>query len=99
MAALAHHGMSYAEQKDAIDDDPAHVWLSTAGGKEGLAGGMRQSFIADYVPVEDAVVADEQALINEQFAASLSVTDSTSKPTSKLIRRKTIPARSWLFFI
>ena len=66
--------MSYAEQKDAIDDDPAHVWLSTAGGKEGLAGGMRQSFIADYVPVEDAVVADEQALINEQFAASLSVT-------------------------
>lgn len=74
MAALAHHGMSYAEQKDAIDDDPAHVRLSTAGGKERLAGRMRQSFIADYVPVKDAVVADEQALINEQFAASLSVT-------------------------
>ncbi len=66
--------MSYAEQKDAIDDDPAHVRLSTAGGKERLAGMMSDTEIADYAPVEDAVVADEQALINEQFAASLSAT-------------------------
>lgn len=74
MAALAHHAMSYAEQKDAIDDDPAHVRLSTTGGKESLAGEMLETQIADYAPVKDAVVADEQALINEQFAASLSVT-------------------------
>lgn len=66
--------MSYAEQKDAIDEDPAHVQLSTTGGKERLAGEMLETQIADYAPVKDAVATDEQALIKEQFAASLSVT-------------------------
>ena len=66
--------MSYAEQKEAIDDDPSHVRMSTAGRKEILAGSMYETRVADYAPVEGANVKEEQDAIQEQFAASLQVT-------------------------